>query len=31
VDEVAETVSFLVNASNQINGIDIIMNAGVQS
>jgi NAD(P)-dependent dehydrogenase (short-subunit alcohol dehydrogenase family) len=31
VDEVAETVSFLVNASNQINGIDIVMNAGVQS
>jgi len=31
VDEVAETVSFLVNASNQINGIDIIINAGVQS
>ncbi len=31
VHEVAETVSFLVNASNQINGIDIVMNAGVQS
>lgn len=31
VNEVAETVSFLVNASNQINGIDIVMNAGVQS
>ena len=31
VDEVAETVSFLVNASNQINGVDIVMNAGVQS
>ena len=31
VDEVAETVSFLVNASNQINGVNIVMNAGVQS
>ena len=31
VHEVAEAVSFLVNASNQINGIDIVMNAGVQS
>ena len=29
IEEVAETVLFLVNASTQINGIDIIMNAGV--
>ena len=28
-EEVAETVLFLVNASSQINGIDIIINAGV--
>jgi 3-oxoacyl-[acyl-carrier protein] reductase len=29
VNEVAETINFLINASPQINGIDIIMNAGV--
>ena len=29
LEEVAETVFFLVNASSQINGMDIIMNAGV--
>ena len=27
--EVAETVLFLVNASSQINGVDLVMNAGV--
>jgi 3-oxoacyl-[acyl-carrier protein] reductase len=29
IEEVAETVLFLVNASNQINGVDLLMNAGV--
>ncbi|MGA3281266.1 MAG: SDR family oxidoreductase [Smithella sp.] len=29
VDEVAETILFLVNASSHVNGMDIIMNAGV--
>jgi NAD(P)-dependent dehydrogenase (short-subunit alcohol dehydrogenase family) len=29
VEEVAETVLFLVNASNQINGVDLVLNAGV--
>lgn len=29
VNEVADTVDFLVNTSSQVNGVDIIMNAGV--
>ncbi|HEY9115149.1 MAG TPA: SDR family oxidoreductase, partial [Bacteroidales bacterium] len=29
VEEVAETALFLANASVQINGVDILMNAGV--
>ena len=29
VEEVAETVLFLINASSQINGLDVIMNAGI--
>jgi len=29
VNEVADTVDFLVNTSSQINGVDIIMNAGI--
>jgi NAD(P)-dependent dehydrogenase (short-subunit alcohol dehydrogenase family) len=29
VDEVADTVAFLVNASPQINGVDIVMNSAV--
>ena len=29
VEEVANTVLFLVKASSQINGIDIVMNAGL--
>jgi enoyl-[acyl-carrier-protein] reductase (NADH) len=28
VEEVAETVLFLTNASTQINGVDIILNSG---
>ncbi len=28
VEEVAETISFLIKATNQINGFDFIMNAG---
>ncbi|PWA03849.1 SDR family oxidoreductase [Flavobacterium psychrotolerans] len=28
VEEVAETVLFLAHASNQMNGIDILLNAG---